>query len=87
MARESDFKSLVIRQDPQDKVAGPILASAIREIAGGMKAMQESLTEEAIVVLVTNAIPTSYGISSKTVRAVLIGIGNLESKYLKRGTA
>lgn len=83
MSRDSEFKSLTVKQDPQDKVAGPILASAIREIAGGMKRMEEQLTDDAIAVLVTNAIPSSYGISQKTVRAVLLGIGNLEKKYLK----
>lgn len=84
MARDSDnFKPLVVRQDPDDKVTGEVLASAIRDIAESMRRLEESLTEEAIVLLVTNAIPTSYGISQKSVRAVLLGIGNLEKKYVK----
>lgn len=83
----SNFKSLVpLRQDREDRVSEDVLASSVREIAAAMKRLSESaLTEEAIAVLVTNAIPDSYGISSKTVKRVMEAAYSLESKYIKRG--
>jgi hypothetical protein len=87
MARthDDDFKPLTIRQNPEDKFTGQVLASAIREIATAMRSLRSQLTDDAVAILVTNAIPKSYGISEKSVRAVLLGIDSLEKKYVKGG--
>jgi predicted proteasome-type protease len=86
MSRDG-FKALTVVQDKGERVSNQILAQEIRAIAQGVRTLLDSgLTEDAIVVLVKNAIPDSYGISEKTVRTVIIhGLGNLEKKYLKGG--
>lgn len=88
MSRNEGFKALTVVQDKGgERVSSQVLAQEIRAIADGVRHLLHSgLTEEAVVVLVKNAIPDSYGISEKTVRTVLIqGLGNLEKKYLKGG--
>lgn len=68
-----------------DRVPAQVLAAEIRQIAAGVRELLSGgLSEDAVVVLVKNAIPDSYGISEKTVRTVLFqGLGNLEKRYLK----
>lgn len=86
--QDEDFKPLTVVQDKSsDRVPSRVLATEIQSIAKGVRTLLEGgLNEDAVVVLVTNAIPASYGISAKTVRTVLFqGLSGLEKKYLRSG--
>lgn len=86
-SHDSDFKPLTVVQPKGDeRVSSQVLASEIRAIAEGVRTLLHGgLTEDAVVVLVKNAIPDSYGISEKTCRTVLFqGLAQLEKKYLRK---
>lgn len=82
---DENFKPLTVVQNKEDRIPNQVLATEIRRIAEGVKdLLQGGLNEDAVVVLVANAIPDGYGISEKTVRTVLFqGLAQLERKYLK----
>lgn len=82
------FQALTVVQEGSERLSNKVLATEIRTIAQGVKQLLAGgINEDAVVVLVTNAIPKSYGISEKTVRTVLFqGLAKLEEKYL-RGNA
>ncbi len=86
MSRKNEgLKSLTVVQDKEERVPNQVLATEIVSIAAGVRSLLSGgLNEDAVVVLVTNAIPKSYGISEKTVRTVIFaGLVGLEKKYLK----
>ena len=77
-------------QNPDSLVPVEVLAESIKAISQGMKKLLAGpLTEEVIVLLVTNASPQigpkysrSY-ITKPQVRAMLQGLESLEKKFLK----
>jgi uridine kinase len=85
-SKNDDFKPLAVVQEKNERVSNQVLASEIRAIAEGIRTLLDGgLTEDAIVVLVTNAIPERHHTSKNTVRVVLFeGLMQLEKKYLRR---
>lgn len=72
-------KTKVIQKD-EDIVPVEIIASSIREISQGMKALRAGkLNDKAIIFLVHKA----SGVASDTVRRVMRGMEDLEKEFLK----
>jgi hypothetical protein len=83
-------KKVVIKQDPDLAVPTEVIATAIESIAEGVRKLRSGrLTDDALVLLITNASPAYGGkynkskVGSLAVRAVLEGMENLEREYLK----
>ena len=77
-------------QNPEAIVPVEVLAESITAISQGVKKLLAGpLTEDTIILLITNATPGTgprYNrktISATAVRAVLRGMESLESQYLK----
>lgn len=68
-------------QEPGKEVPAEILATAIEDIAKGMRQMDASrLTRHAMILLIANA----SGVSQSNVRAVLTGMDDLERRPKKK---
>lgn len=84
------MKTVTVTQDPEAIVPVEILAESIAAIAQSTKKLLAGpLTEDAIVLLITNATPGTgprYNrkhVSATAVKAVLHGMASLEAQYLK----
>jgi hypothetical protein len=74
-------KKVVVKQDAEKPVEVEVLAQAIIEIGKASKRLAaSSLNRKAVVVLLSH----STGLGQGTIKAVLDGIADLESTYLRK---
>lgn len=67
-------------QDKDETVTTEIIATAIRDISGSIKAIRSGRLKESAVVVLLNH---STGVPMVKIKAVLNGIEDLERTYLK----
>ena len=71
-------------EPPAEEVPIEVMATAIVEIAAGVKKLRAGpLKEKALVLLIQNAIPAKNRPSAKQITAVLDGVESLRATYLK----
>jgi hypothetical protein len=71
-------------EPPAEEIPAEVIASAIVSISEGMRVLRNSrLTEEAILLLVQNAMPVKDRPSRKQIQATLHAMGDLRRIYLK----
>lgn len=71
-------------EPPADEVPTDVIASALVEIASGIKKLRSgALNERALLLLIQHAIPQSDRPSVKQIKAVLDGAESLKTSYLK----
>lgn len=73
---------------PDNGATVEVLASEIRRICQGIKALRKGpLNDRALILLIQNAIPTPslmQPISQQAIRRVLDGMASLEAEYLRK---
>lgn len=82
------MKKPIVKQIEGKEIPVEILATSIRDIAQGIRALRKSpLNDKALVLLIQHAIPTRGGgrpVSQKEIKAVFEAIDKLETTYLKK---
>lgn len=68
---------------PSEEIATEVIASAIVAISDGIKKLRSGrLNDRALFILIQNASPDQ--ISQRDIKAVLSGIENLRSAYIRK---
>ena len=85
------MKKVKVIQQPENEVPTEVLATSIKAIADGVRKLRNGrLNDRALFLLIQDAAPSTGGkynrshIGIPAIKAVLEGIDNLESAFLRK---